>query len=51
MSRIFTSECKVDAVAAVLLAIRDAVSGPPTTDRERWQREVAAAREYSRHML
>ena len=39
------------AVAAILLSIRDAVTGPPATEQERWQRKVAAAREYSRYML
>ena len=39
------------AVAAILLSIRDAVTGPPATEQERWQRKVAAARQYSRYML
>ena len=52
MTRIFTNgRHAADAVTAVLLPIRDAVSGAPATDQERWQRRVAAAREYSRHML
>lgn len=39
------------AVAAVLLSIWDAVTGPPATEQERRRREVADAREYSKYML
>ena len=39
------------AVAAVLSSTWDVVMGSPATEHERWQRKVADAREYSKHML